>query len=275
MRLALPLVSARREENCIMRTTSRILPLTCLLALLGGTAWGQPTEPAPSAALNDWNSRLQTARAHLIAGEYRQALDIARPLQHEMMDRIEAGPGAGKSLAITVLSRALAEAGLGDMEAAEWDLNAAKTLDPEIATMDLTPFGAAGAALETLRKPMAEGSQGDANASSGPYDPKKEGRVRRPELLRRADVPYPDALQATCAEGMVVVESIIDEEGKIRHARMKESPGGPVMSLAALESLRNWRFRPATLEGKPVKVYYTLTVNFKATSKGCLEEGRG
>ncbi len=102
-------------------------------------------------------------------------------------------------------------------------------------------------------------------------DPQKETRVQRPELVKRSDLSYPEALQAACSEGMVLVESIIDEEGKVRYPRLKESPGGPVMSLAALESLRSWRFKPATLEGKPVKVYYTLTVNFKATSKACLE----
>jgi TonB family protein len=35
------------------------------------------------------------------------------------------------------------------------------------------------------------------------------------------------------------------------------------LDRAALEAVQNWRFKPATLQGRPVKVYYTLTVNFQ------------
>jgi TonB family protein len=257
------------------RTTSRASALFCLLGLLAAAAaWSQP-DPAgrASAGSSGWNDRLQAARAALIAGEHQKALDSARALQSEMVDQIATGPGAAKSLAVTTLTRALAEAGLGDMGAAAWDWYTAQTLDPAVLTLDLAPFGAAGAALKAL--PPLE----DHPKTPGPDDPKdlskvcgpREQCVQKPELVKRGDLDYPDALQAACTEGTVVVESIIDENGNIRYPRLEESPGGPVMAFAALESLRSWRFKPATFEGKPVKVYYTLTVNFKATSKGCLD----
>lgn len=254
-------------------TTSRSRILFCLLAFLATAAWSQPAQKTPGG-VSGWNDRLQAARAHLIAGEHRKALDIARALQSEMVDRIASGSGASKALALTTLTRSLAEAGLGDTDAAEWDWYTAQTLDPAILTLDLAPFGAAGATLKALP------SLGERPAPPGPdevkdpskvCDPKKETCVQRPELLKRADLSYPEALQAACAEGRVLVEAIISEDGKVRYPRLKESPGGPVMAFAALESLRSWRFKPAMFEGKPVKVYYTLTVNFKATSKGCLD----
>jgi outer membrane biosynthesis protein TonB len=34
------------------------------------------------------------------------------------------------------------------------------------------------------------------------------------------------------------------------------------MTYEALEALRQWRFEPAKMEGKPVKVYYVVTINF-------------
>ena len=34
------------------------------------------------------------------------------------------------------------------------------------------------------------------------------------------------------------------------------------LDRAALDAVEKWKFKPATLEGKPVKVFYTLTVNF-------------
>jgi outer membrane biosynthesis protein TonB len=34
-------------------------------------------------------------------------------------------------------------------------------------------------------------------------------------------------------------------------------------AASALDAVCDWRFKPATLDGRPVKVYYTLTVNFE------------
>ena len=34
------------------------------------------------------------------------------------------------------------------------------------------------------------------------------------------------------------------------------------IAKAAMDAVERWKFKPATLQGKPVKVYYTLTVNF-------------
>lgn len=42
---------------------------------------------------------------------------------------------------------------------------------------------------------------------------------------------------------------------------LKPLPMG--LDRAALDAVAKWRFKPATLQGKPVKVYYTLTVNFQ------------
>lgn len=257
------------------QTTSRTRILLCLLGLLATAAWSAPARTTTDGA-SGWNDRLQAARAHLIAGEHKKALDITRALQSEMVDRIWTGSGAAKALAVTTLSRALAEAGLGDLDAAEWDWYTAQTIDPVVLTLDLAPFGAAGAALKSFKDltkvfEETQDPEGEVRVAAKACDPRKERCVQKPELLKRADVSYPDALQANCAEGMVVIESIIDEDGKIRYPRLKESPGGPVMAFAALESLRSWRYKPATFEGRPVKVYYSLTVNFRAASKGCLE----
>ena len=246
-----------QQKNC------RRGALLCLLFLVAGTAWSKPAQ-------EDWNNRLQAVRTHLAAGEHRQALDLVIPLQREMMHRIESGPGAAKALAITALSRALAEAGLNDMEAAAWDWYAAQALDSGIAETDLAPFGAAGAALKAL--PRLEVEPGEPidpeklRDASKPCDPKKDEEcVTRPELVQRPSTPaYPGALRASCIEGTVVVSSIIDEEGKIRTPWLKKQPESPVMTLSALESLRSWRFKPATLKNEPVKVYYELNVNFKA-----------
>ncbi len=41
------------------------------------------------------------------------------------------------------------------------------------------------------------------------------------------------------------------------------SEGSAVLGFAVLETLRSWRFKPATLNGQPVPVSFVFTVNFK------------
>jgi protein TonB len=58
----------------------------------------------------------------------------------------------------------------------------------------------------------------------------------------------------------VILEVVIDERGNVIGSRvMKGLPMG--LDLAAEEAVRQWRFKPATQYGKPVKVYYTVTVD--------------
>jgi TonB family protein len=62
--------------------------------------------------------------------------------------------------------------------------------------------------------------------------------------------------------GTVIVEAIIDKDGKVTDVRLlKGQPFG--LSEKAMDSVKQWTFKPATLAGKPVKVYYVLTVNYK------------
>jgi TonB family protein len=246
--------------------------LLCLLGLTPGTAWSQAEKPEAVAA--DWNSRLQSTRTHLITGEHQKALDLATPLLHEMMNSIQSGPGVARSLALTVLSRALAEAGLGDMDAAYWDWHTARALDPSIGEMDLTPFGAAGAALKAVgpiqRNTEVEEAMKDEK-SSGKSKRASKDRVQPPKVLTSHAPRYPKALREICAKGVVLVESIIDEEGRLRAPGLKNPQENPILAIAALEALRTWRFEPARFKGEPVNVYYTLTVNF--IPQDCVRKG--
>ncbi len=71
----------------------------------------------------------------------------------------------------------------------------------------------------------------------------------------------PEYARGVSKTGTVVVESIIDEEGCIQNLRVCKSLH-PSLDLATLDAVRRWVFKPAELNGTPVKVYYTLTVKF-------------
>jgi protein TonB len=89
-----------------------------------------------------------------------------------------------------------------------------------------------------------------------------EGQVRRPEILSQVKPVYTEEARRASTTGTVVVEAVIDEEGCVRNVRaLKEQPNG--LTESAMQTVRKWVFLPAMLEGRPVKVYYVLTINFQ------------
>lgn len=87
--------------------------------------------------------------------------------------------------------------------------------------------------------------------------------VQRPEKIFGQPPSYTDQARKDNAEGVVLLDSIIDEDGCIQKLRVCKAAHHPDLNRAALDVVRRWVFRPATLQGQPVKVYYTLTVNFQ------------
>jgi TonB family protein len=109
----------------------------------------------------------------------------------------------------------------------------------------------------TPKEPAAVGVTGDENG------PRKIGPdVKPPRLINRIEPKYPEALRAEGKSGLVVLQTTIDRQGAVvnpvvvRHAE-------PELDAAAIEAVRQWRYEPATAEGKPVAVYFTITVSFR------------
>ena len=86
------------------------------------------------------------------------------------------------------------------------------------------------------------------------------GNVTAP--MKIVDVPpvYPPDAQKARIQGMVIIEAAIDCNGTVTDARILR--GQPMLSDAALKAVRQWRYDPALLEGKPVPVIMTVTVTF-------------
>jgi len=82
----------------------------------------------------------------------------------------------------------------------------------------------------------------------------EEGKVTRPIMLHNVKPRF------TGETGTVVVEAVIDEDGCVRQTRVVRSVLKS-MDDAAVRSLEQWVFLPATLNGRPVRVFYTLTFN--------------
>jgi protein TonB len=81
-------------------------------------------------------------------------------------------------------------------------------------------------------------------------------------LIKRVQPKYPPAALAVRAQGAVQIEATINKEGNVTN--LKVLSGDPVLARAALEAVRQWRYKPYYLDGAPVEIQTQITVNFKA-----------
>jgi protein TonB len=102
------------------------------------------------------------------------------------------------------------------------------------------------------------GGTGDS-ATSGPL--RVGGDVKAPIVTRRVEPEYPQVARSARISGVVIVEAIIDQNGNVNNAKvLKPLPMG--LAESAVNAVRQWKFKPGTLNGRPVPVIFDLTVVF-------------
>jgi TonB family protein len=88
------------------------------------------------------------------------------------------------------------------------------------------------------------------------------GGIAPPTKIKNVAPVYPpDALAARVA-GVVIIEAVIGEDGKVRATRVLRSV--PMLDPAAVDAVKQWEFTPTLLNGAPVPVVMATTVNFVA-----------
>lgn len=97
------------------------------------------------------------------------------------------------------------------------------------------------------------------SAAEAPVRP--GGKIRPPAKLRDVAPVYPPIALAARVQGMVFLEAVIDTEGRVQSVRVLRSP--PMLDVAAIEAVRQWEYSPTLLDGTPVPVIMTVTVNFQ------------
>jgi protein TonB len=88
------------------------------------------------------------------------------------------------------------------------------------------------------------------------------GRVPQPELLHRVEPEYPRAAVDARMQGVVILETVVDEDGRVLEARVLRS-AGETLDRAALTAIRQWRYAPLELNGTRVRFLLTATLSFK------------
>jgi protein TonB len=86
------------------------------------------------------------------------------------------------------------------------------------------------------------------------------GNIKAPQKIRDVRPTYPPIAQSARVQGVVIIEATIGPDGKVTNAKVLRSV--PLLDQAALEAVRQWEFTPTLLNGMPVPVIMTVTVNF-------------
>ena len=71
---------------------------------------------------------------------------------------------------------------------------------------------------------------------------------------------YPQIAQSAHVQGVVILEALLGPDGKVQDALILRSI--PLLDQAALDAVKQWEFTPTLLNGSPVPVIMTATVQF-------------
>jgi len=85
-------------------------------------------------------------------------------------------------------------------------------------------------------------------------------RMMEGNLIHRVQPDYPPLARQVRVQGLVVLRAMISREGTIEDLQVLS--GHPMLVKAAVEAVRQWRYRPYELNGEPVEVETEVKVNF-------------
>jgi TonB family protein len=86
------------------------------------------------------------------------------------------------------------------------------------------------------------------------------GQIKTPNKIKDVTPVYPAIAKSARVAGAVTIEAMIGPDGKVMDATVVRSV--PLLDQAALDAVRQWEYTPTLLNGEPVPILVTVTVNF-------------
>ncbi len=247
-----------------------------VLATLGYVGWTKLSTPktrAMSPAVSEPQPLPQSATPPAAAP---MAVPVTTPASAGTTNRAGANTPAGTSK--TAVASATAPAAAGSSQVLRIDVNS----EPERKNLDVTRIVVKSApakqtparteeAAAQLPSPLAVGASGESGLSSltAPSIRSQPSLIKvnisqgvsQGLLIKRVQPKYPQNGLAMHLQGAVQLSAMIDKEGKI--ANLKVLKGDAVLARAAMDAVRQWRYKPYYLDGVPVDIETQITVNFK------------
>jgi TonB family protein len=81
-----------------------------------------------------------------------------------------------------------------------------------------------------------------------------------PEAVSKVQPQYPDIARDASVEGTVMVQALVGKDGRVKDTRVVKSV--PMLDAAAVAAVKQWIFKPALNNNKPVPVWIAVPVKF-------------
>ena len=88
------------------------------------------------------------------------------------------------------------------------------------------------------------------------------GNVQAVNLITKVNPVYPADMKEQRLEGVVVLQAVISTDGVPMSLNSQSADTNRSFVDAAIDAVRQWRYKPTLLNGQPVEVITTITVNF-------------
>ena len=80
-------------------------------------------------------------------------------------------------------------------------------------------------------------------------------------VIKRVQPRYPANALSAHIQGAVLIEATVNKEGIVVNPKVLS--GDTMLAAAALDAVRQWRYKPYYLDGEPVEIQTQITINFK------------
>lgn len=121
---------------------------------------------------------------------------------------------------------------------------------------------------EVFRLPPNESpGKSPEKGMKSPSSPQAEGPGERPaasadgSLLHRVEPEYPEAARQQNIQGSVILDVHIGADGAVQEVRVASGP--PLLAQAASDAVKQWKFKPRLINGRPVEMQTRVTLNFR------------
>ncbi len=172
-----------------------------------------------------------------------------RTKQHKAV--VSAGPGQASAAAPVVVSRTVLPP--LEVEVVAGDQHRTVQAGSNSVQLDLRPPSTSSSVAAAPPAPNV--ASATAAATRVHLSPSATQTLSRP-----VEPNYPLLAREMKIQGAVVLEVLIGREGIIQHLRVLSGPA--ILSAAAQEAVKQWRFRPYLQSGQPVETEARITVNF-------------
>ena len=80
-------------------------------------------------------------------------------------------------------------------------------------------------------------------------------------VVEKVKPVYPEMARRMKLVGRVELEAVVDEQGRVESVEVKS--GNPILRMAARDALKQWKFKPFTRDGRPVKAIVPVAFEFQ------------